>query len=204
MREHHVHSLLISPYWRDYCSKSKNWIKDDRLEKLASTHLAFIDQEQNCRFHLLAMINISRVQTANGSRPLTVGEIEVHWSDGACFSDTLVTKYNVYGENPLPILQENIDLHQQKVDEVLCDKVDYVLSFLLPRVAAPTLTLPLCWLLTLSATNPSAAQCCYLQCLVSMRPGKANFESGTQVGVESNTSSSARHCTERHSRRRVC
>lgn len=45
----------------------------------------------------------------NHSRPLTVGEIEVNWADGACLSETVMTRYNVNGKNPLPVIQENIN-----------------------------------------------------------------------------------------------
>lgn len=50
-----------------------------------------------------------------GSRPLTVGEIEVNWCDGACLSETLLTRYNIHGQNPLTILQKCIKEQPKKV-----------------------------------------------------------------------------------------
>lgn len=42
-----------------------------------------------------------------GSRPLTVGEISVNWSEGACLLDTLSVRYHVNnGQNPMPIIRE--------------------------------------------------------------------------------------------------
>ncbi len=43
-----------------------------------------------------------------GSRPLTVGEIEVNWSKGACLRDTVRVKYNIDRKDPIPIITENI------------------------------------------------------------------------------------------------
>lgn len=61
----------------------------------------------------------------NGSRPLTVGEISVNWSDGACLSETLMVKYNIDGKSPFPVLQANIEEIQDDdlpaVNAVVCD-----------------------------------------------------------------------------------
>ena len=54
-----------------------------------------------------------------GSRPLTVGEIEVNWCDGACLSETLMTRYNIHGQNPLIILQKCINKQPKKVKRSL-------------------------------------------------------------------------------------
>ena len=43
-----------------------------------------------------------------GSRPLTVGEIEANWSKGACLRDTVRIKYNVDRKDPIPIITDNI------------------------------------------------------------------------------------------------
>lgn len=53
-----------------------------------------------------ASSSTTRKPTGAGSRPLTVGEIDVNWVDGACLSETLVARYHVNGKNPLTILHE--------------------------------------------------------------------------------------------------
>jgi hypothetical protein len=52
--------------------------------------------------------NPNASSSINGSRPLTVGEIGVNWSDGACLSETLLSRYNVDKKNPLAAIQESI------------------------------------------------------------------------------------------------
>ncbi len=66
--------------------------------------------------------------SSSGSRPLTVGEIEVNWSDGACLSETLLTRYNVNGKNPLNVLQTYIvqqESQRTQQEEEVRDGVDY-------------------------------------------------------------------------------
>jgi hypothetical protein len=61
---------------------------------------------------------VSRSNTGNnvGSRPLTVGEIAANWNNGGCLSETLLTRYHCHGQNPLPILQRNVEkLLREKV-----------------------------------------------------------------------------------------
>jgi hypothetical protein len=48
-------------------------------------------------------------QDTVGSRPLTVGEIEANWCDGASLSETLLTRYIVNGKSPVPVLQTCIE-----------------------------------------------------------------------------------------------
>lgn len=52
--------------------------------------------------------NPNASSSINRSRPLTVGEIEVNWSDGACLSETLLSRYNIDKKNPLAAIQESI------------------------------------------------------------------------------------------------
>ena len=61
--------------------------------------------------------NTNESSNSNGSRPLTVGEIEVNWSDGACLSETLLARYNVDKKNPLAAIQASIE-RQCKVEKV--------------------------------------------------------------------------------------
>jgi len=46
--------------------------------------------------------------TNRGSRPLTVGEICENWNTGGCLRETLRTRYNISGKDPLPIIREEI------------------------------------------------------------------------------------------------
>lgn len=43
------------------------------------------------------------------SRPLTVGEICANWNTGGHLRDTLRTRYNIGGNDPLPIIRENLE-----------------------------------------------------------------------------------------------
>lgn len=44
------------------------------------------------------------------SRPLTVGEICANWSTGGHLRDTLRTRYNIDGKDPLPIIRETLEM----------------------------------------------------------------------------------------------
>jgi hypothetical protein len=66
---------------------------------------------------------------AAGSRPLTVGEIEVNWCDGACLSETLMTRYNIHGQNPLIILQKCINEQPKKVSDLYTQYVLYTPTY---------------------------------------------------------------------------
>lgn len=57
--------------------------------------------------------------TNRGSRPLTVGEICENWNTGGCLRDTLRTRYNVSGKDPLPIIREEIQTCLAKKVSVL-------------------------------------------------------------------------------------
>ena len=48
------------------------------------------------------------IPSAKSSRPLTVGEIQANWIE--YLLDTLLVKYSVDSKNPVPILQEFVDL----------------------------------------------------------------------------------------------
>jgi hypothetical protein len=43
-----------------------------------------------------------------GSRPLTVGEIEANWAEGAMIRETLQIRYHCSGKDPISVLQENL------------------------------------------------------------------------------------------------
>lgn len=47
---------------------------------------------------------------ANGSRPLTVGEVRANWSTGALLRETARVRYNIDGQDPIPIIREEIEL----------------------------------------------------------------------------------------------
>jgi hypothetical protein len=44
------------------------------------------------------------------SRPLTVGEICANWNTGGHLRDTLRTRYNIDGKDPLPIIRETLEM----------------------------------------------------------------------------------------------
>mmetsp|Transcript_62135 Transcript_62135/g.183652 ORF Transcript_62135/g.183652 Transcript_62135/m.183652 type:complete len:517 (-) Transcript_62135:1027-2577(-) len=46
---------------------------------------------------------------ANGSRPLTVGEVRANWSTGALLRETARVRYNIDGRDPIPIIREEIE-----------------------------------------------------------------------------------------------
>jgi len=54
-------------------------------------------------------------KNSRGTRPLTVGEISSNWRDGGMLAESLLTRYNVDGADPLPIIKHKLNKkrHQQ-------------------------------------------------------------------------------------------
>ena len=55
-------------------------------------------------------------KSSRGARPLTVGEISSNWRDGAMLVESLLTRYNIGGSDPLPIIKDN--LRQKRNDQL--------------------------------------------------------------------------------------
>lgn len=55
---------------------------------------------------------------ANGSRPLTVGEVRANWSTGALLRETARVRYNIDGRDPMPFIREEIELLRREESSI--------------------------------------------------------------------------------------
>ena len=53
---------------------------------------------------------VSSEDSTRQTRPLTVGEIAANWNKGGCLGETVLTTYHVNYKNPLPILQDKLEV----------------------------------------------------------------------------------------------
>ena len=111
----------------DYAVLARMLLEEQELDQGQSVGL---NGNYASKFHPSSSSSLSEYQQGAkermiGSRPLTVGEISANWSNGADLRETLLVKYNIDGNNPLPILQATIEELEDDtllvVNNVICE-----------------------------------------------------------------------------------
>jgi hypothetical protein len=77
------------------------------------------------RFHPQQGLRSIAIPSIQGTRPLTVGEIQVNWKD--TILETLLVKYAIQKQNPVPIIQSYIDqqISEPSKNSKICNAVQH-------------------------------------------------------------------------------
>jgi hypothetical protein len=110
----------------DYALLTRLLLEEQSLDQGHSTNST---GKYASRFHPSSSSDSNARQETIGTRPLTVGEIEANWCDGASLSETLMTHYSVSGNHPLAVLQtcreKEASVPSSKVLYATLCKIDY-------------------------------------------------------------------------------